>query len=446
MSNILKKVCSAQKQYCAEHADSMESGNVEERNRHYRSLKMQAAGAWLFAVPLLLLSIFRDHVTYGNEIQMLLAIPVLLFLGVSLYTDAWKQFRMGRITMDMLIAFSMFVAFLFSLFNTFFPDYWYEVGLQPHVYYEVAVLTVAVGLTGKVFRFLPDELHDGDRMAGIIFPALTGIAIFVFVIWILFGGMEAVPHALYSVISIFIVACPCALGLVTPVALMRGIGKAARMHILIKDSLALERLSKADIVVFDKTGTLTCDKIVLEKYINADGSDDHSRRILRHAFLNSYFQTGLKNLMDKAILAHVREENLEHLTEGYTKIDEIPFDFSRRRMSVVIEDQQGKRQIITKGAVEEMLNICSHAEFNGQVYELTDKLRSKAKRISDDMNRNGMRVLAIAQKSFISKARDFAVLLVTWRFLIPPSPLLPRLSANCANMVSRLRYFPVIMM
>lgn len=79
--------------------------------------------------------------------------------------------------------------------------------------------------------------------------------------------------------------------------------------------------------------------------------------------------------MDKAILAHVREENLEHLTEGYTKIDEIPFDFSRRRMSVVIEDQQGKRQIITKGAVEEMLNICSHAEFNGQVYELTVKLR-----------------------------------------------------------------------
>ena len=253
----MKKVCSAQKQYCAEHADSMESGNVEERNRHYRSLKMQAAGAWLFAVPLLLLSIFRDHVTYGNEIQMLLAIPVLLFLGVSLYTDAWKQFRMGRITMDMLIAFSMFVAFLFSLFNTFFPDYWYEVGLQPHVYYEVAVLTAAVGLTGKVFRFLPDELHDGDRMAGIIFPVLTGIAILVFVIWILFGGMEAVPHALYSVISIFIVACPCALGLVTPVALMRGIGKAARMHILIKDSLALERLSKADIVVFDKTGTLT---------------------------------------------------------------------------------------------------------------------------------------------------------------------------------------------
>lgn len=304
MSNILKKVCSAQKQYCAKHADSMESGNVEERNRHYRSLKMQAAGAWLFAVPLLLLSIFRDHVTYGNEIQMLLAIPVLLFLGVSLYTDAWKQFRMGRITMDVLIAFSMSVAFLFSLFNTFFPDYWYEVGLQPHVYYEVAVLTTAVGLTGKVFRFLPDELHDGDRMVGIIFPALTGIAILVFVIWILFGGMEAVPHALYSVISIFIVACPCALGLVTPVALMRGIGKAARMHILIKDSLALERLSKADIVVFDKTGTLTEGHPTVIAWLWAQCQEEYFKEVLLAAEMNS------TNSLATAISTALREEGI----------------------------------------------------------------------------------------------------------------------------------------
>lgn len=292
------------KQYCAEHADSMESGNVEERNRHYRSLKMQAAGAWLFAVPLLLLSIFRDHVTYGNEIQMLLAIPVLLFLGVSLYTDAWKQFRMGRITMDVLIAFSMSVAFLFSLFNTFFPDYWYEVGLQPHVYYEVAVLTTAVGLTGKVFRFLPDELHDGDRMAGIIFPVLTGIAILVFVIWILFGGMEAVPHALYSVISIFIVACPCALGLVTPVALMRGIGKAARMHILIKDSLALERLSKADIVVFDKTGTLTEGHPTVIAWLWAQYQEEYFKEVLLAAEMNS------TNSLATAISTALREEGI----------------------------------------------------------------------------------------------------------------------------------------
>lgn len=147
---------------------------MEERNRQYRSLKMQAVGAWLLAVPLLLLSIFGNYVSYGSEIQLPLAALALLFLGTSFYTDAWKRLREGRATMDTLIAFSASVAFLFSLFNTFFPDYWHDAGLQPHVYYEVTVLIVAVGLTGKVFRFLPEELHGEDRIANIIFPVLTG--------------------------------------------------------------------------------------------------------------------------------------------------------------------------------------------------------------------------------------------------------------------------------
>ena len=180
---------------------------------------------------------------------------------------------------------------------------------------------------------------------------------------------------------------------------------------------------------YHKTGTLTCDKIVLEKYINADGSDDNSKRILRHAYFNSYFQTGLRNLMDKAILSHVRDLSLEHLKDDYTKVDEIPFDFTRRRMSVVIEDRQGKRQIITKGAVEEVLDVCSYAEFNGQIHPLTDALKIKAKMISEDMNQQGMRVLAVSQKSFIEKDCNFAiedekemVLIGYLAFLDPPKP------------------------
>ena len=257
MNNILKNVCSAQKLHGAEHAGSMEHREMEERNSRYRCLKMKAAAAWALAVLLSLLSVFGGEVPYVNEIQMSLAALVLLFPGNAFYAAARKQLCAGRIGLDTLIAFGASVAFLFSLFNTFFPDYWLRVGLHPYVYYEVAVLVVAVGLTGKVFRFLPEERHGADRIARIFFPVLAGTAVAVFFIWIFWGGMTAVPHAFYAVVSVFIVACPCALGLVAPLALTRGIGRAADMHIRIKDSLALERLDKADVVVFDKTGTLT---------------------------------------------------------------------------------------------------------------------------------------------------------------------------------------------
>lgn len=143
--------------------------------------------------------------------------------------------------------------------------------------------------------------------------------------------------------------------------------------------------------------------------MNADGTEDKENRILRHAYFNSYFQTGLKNLMDHAILSHVRELGLESLCDSYRKVDEIPFDFIRRRMSVVVEDSNGKRQIITKGAVEEMLGICSYAEFGGEVHLLTQDIRIKAQKFVEDMNSQGMRVLALAHKSFLSKENNFIV-------------------------------------
>ena len=211
--------------------------------------------------------------------------------------------------------------------------------------------------------------------------------------------------------------------------LSKGAIAMSKKKTIVKNLNAIQNFGAMDILCTDKTGTLTCDKIVLEKYINADGSDDNSKRILRHAYFNSYFQTGLRNLMDKAILSHVRELNLEHLKDAYTKVDEIPFDFTRRRMSVVIEDRQGKRQIITKGAVEEILDVCSYAEFDREIHPLTDSLKIKAQKISEEMNRQGMRVLAVSQKSFIEKDCNFAiedekemVLIGYLAFLDPPKP------------------------
>ncbi|KAA5414975.1 magnesium-translocating P-type ATPase [Bacteroides cellulosilyticus] len=236
-------------------------------------------------------------------------------------------------------------------------------------------------------------------------------------------------EAFIFAISVAVGLTPEMLPMIVTANLSKGALSMSKKKTIVKNLNAIQNFGAMNILCTDKTGTLTCDKIVLEKYINADGSNDESKRILRHAYFNSYFQTGLKNLMDKAILSHVKELKLEHLKDAYTKVDEIPFDFIRRRMSIVIEDKQGKRQIITKGAVEEMLSICSHTEFNGEVQPLTDKLKVKAQKISEEMNRKGMRVLAVAQKSYIEKVGNFSVsdekemvLIGFLAFLDPPKP------------------------
>lgn len=230
-------------------------------------------------------------------------------------------------------------------------------------------------------------------------------------------------------ISIAVGLTPEMLPMIVTANLSKGAVAMSKKKTIVKNLNAIQNFGAMNILCTDKTGTLTCDNIVLEKYINADGTQDAGKRILRHAYFNSYFQTGLKNLMDKAILSHVKELQLEHLAADYTKVDEIPFDFNRRRMSVVVEDRQGKRQIITKGAVEEMLSICSFAEYNGKVHPLTPELKEKAKAISEEMNKTGMRVLAVAQKSFISKDHSFGVedeadmvLIGYLSFLDPPKP------------------------
>ena len=236
-------------------------------------------------------------------------------------------------------------------------------------------------------------------------------------------------EAFIFAISVAVGLTPEMLPMIVTANLSKGALSMSKKKTIVKNLNAIQNFGAMNILCTDKTGTLTCDKIVLEKYINADGSNDESKRILRHAYFNSYFQTGLKNLMDKAILSHVKELKLEHLKDAYTKVDEIPFDFIRRRMSVVIEDKKGKRQIISKGAVEEMLSICSHTEFNGEVQSLTDELKVKAQKISEEMNRKGMRVLAVAQKSYIEKVGNFSVsdekemvLIGFLAFLDPPKP------------------------
>ena len=141
--------------------------------------------------------------------------------------------------------------------------------------------------------------------------------------------------------------------------------------------------------------------------MNVNGEED--QRILKHAFLNSYFQTGLKNLIDIAIINRADKEKMNIFKEKYVREDEIPFDFSRRRMSVVLKDDEGKRQLITKGAVDEVMSCCSFIDLGDEVVELTDERRKKAYAVYEENNRGGLRVLAVAQKNNVHDIYTFGV-------------------------------------
>lgn len=190
-------------------------------------------------------------------------------------------------------------------------------------------------------------------------------------------------------------------------SLARGAINMSRKKTIVKRLGAIQTFGEMDVFCTDKTGTLTQDEIILEKYMDVLGRED--KRILRHAFLNSYFQTGLKNLMDVAIINRADKEDLGYLKEAYVREDEIPFDFTRRRMSVVLKDKNGKRQLITKGAVEEILSICSYIEIDGEVKEITDDLIANAKKIAEENNLEGIRVIAVAQKNNVHGVDVFGV-------------------------------------
>ncbi len=219
-------------------------------------------------------------------------------------------------------------------------------------------------------------------------------------------------HAVLFAISIAIGLTPEMLPVIVTACLARGAVSMSRHQVIVKELNAIQNLGSMDVLCTDKTGTLTQDKIVLERHLNVDGKEDD--RILRHAFLNSWHQTGLRNLLDRAVIERtqalmVGNPELENLEKAYTKVDEIPFDFERRRMSVVVEDRSGKRQMITKGAAEEMLQVCAYTERQGRVVPLTEKMREQVLKSVSMLNERGLRVLGLAQRTNPSPAGVFSV-------------------------------------
>ncbi len=380
----------------------------ELQMNQYKASKKKVIWAWIFAIPLMVLSMFFPDLPYVNYFMFVVTFFFLAVFGRSFYVSAWKLLKTGKSNMDTLVSLSTSIAFLFSVFNTFYPEFWIEKNLEPHIYYEAAIMIIAFVLTGKLMEerakgqttsaikklmgLRPDMarvkrngkiidipieelvvgdlvlvrpgekipvdglLEDGysnvdesmitgepipvakevgdkvltgtinqkgsfivradkvgentllaqiiyrvqeaqgkkapvqrivDKVTAVFVPVVVLIAILTFSVWLIVGGMDSFSHALISAVSVLVIACPCALGLATPTALMVGIGKAANNHILIKDAVALEQMCKVDTVVFDKTGTLTDGKPTVAGWLWAIPSELKYKEILLAAEMKS---------------------------------------------------------------------------------------------------------------------------------------------------------------
>lgn len=367
----------------------------QAHDKKYRALKFRTTWAIILSVPIVIIGMFFMNMPYANLIMWVLSTPIVFWLGRSFFVSAWKQLKHGSANMDTLVANSTGIAYLFSLFNMFFPDFWLSRGIHPHVYFEAASVIIAFILLGRLleekakgntssaikklmglqpktvniitssgeqkeisieqirpgdtilvkpgeriavdgivtegtsyvdesmlsgepvavakhkdtkvfagtinqkgsFRFRAEKVGTDtllakiihmvqdaqgskapvqqlvDKIAAIFVPVIIGIAVLSFVAWMLLDGESGFTHGLLALVTVLIIACPCALGLATPTAIMVGIGKGAERGILIKDAESLEIAKKIDTVVLDKTGTVTEGKPIVSELIWNNGAD-----------------------------------------------------------------------------------------------------------------------------------------------------------------------------
>lgn len=207
-------------------------------------------------------------------------------------------------------------------------------------------------------------------------------------------------------VAIAICITPLLLPVILSSSLSKGALRMSKKKTIVKKLDSIQNFGAMNILCTDKTGTLTEDKIVLEKYLDVMGNED--LRVLKHAFLNAYFQTGLRSNIDEAVINRGLENGMQEISEKYKKIDEIPFDFSRRRLSVVVNDGS-KSQLITKGAVEEILSISTMIDYQGKISPITNQIKENMKRIAKELNKQGLRVVAVCQKNELDKTTGFSV-------------------------------------
>ncbi|MRG44659.1 heavy metal translocating P-type ATPase [Chitinophaga sp. SYP-B3965] len=369
--------------------DNQDEVKEEAQRRHYNEVKQRTIWSSILSVPIVIIGMFFMNMPYGNWIMMILATPVVFYFGRNFFVNAWKQLKHGRANMDTLVALSTGIAWIFSAFNTIYPEFWHQRGLHPHVYFEAAAVVIAFISLGKLLEeraksntssaikklmglqpktvllidasgqtqeipisnvkvqdillvkpgekipvdgmvmngesYVDESMISGepvpvlkkqgekifagtinqkgslqfkaekvgadtvlaqiikmvqeaqgskapvqklvDKIAGIFVPIVISIAILTFITWIVVGGEHFFTHGLLTAVTVLVIACPCALGLATPTAIMVGVGKGAENNILIKDAESLELGHKVNAIILDKTGTITEGKPVVTDMI-----------------------------------------------------------------------------------------------------------------------------------------------------------------------------------
>jgi Cu2+-exporting ATPase len=411
----------------------------QEKNQleHYNSLKNKTIWTGVLALPVVMIGMFfMDYpyasVNYGNYSMMALTLPILFIFGKDFFVNAWKQAKHGQSNMDTLVALSTGIAFLFSTFNTLYPEFWHAQGLHPHVYFEAAAVIIFFILLGKLleeraktntsgalkkliglqpktvkvirgndeieisvrevqlydevivrsgekipvdgkvtsghsyideslmtgepvaaekiagsqvfagtinqqgsFTFVAEKIGKNtvlaqiiktvqaaqgskapvqrlvDKIAGIFVPVVIGVAALTFILWMFFGGENALTHALLASVSVLVIACPCALGLATPTAIMVGVGKGAENNILIRDAESLEKAKEVNVVVLDKTGTLTEGHPQVTNWEWAENVMNKDQ----HAAAVWLLESRSEHPLAQAVVNHVKERTKEKVSQ-----------------------------------------------------------------------------------------------------------------------------------
>ncbi|NLR80900.1 heavy metal translocating P-type ATPase [Chitinophaga eiseniae] len=500
--------------------ENQEEEQASAQQRHYRQVKQRTIWSAVLSLPVVIIGMFFMDMPYGNYIMMALATPVVFFLGRHFFVNAWKQARHGKANMDTLVALSTGIAWIFSTFNTFYPEFWHQRGLHAHVYFEAAAVVIAfislgklleekaksntssaikklmglqpktvllvgadghttevpiaqvkvnnlllvkpgekIPVDGKVdngnsyidesmitgepvpvakkagdpvfagtinqkgsFQFRAEKVGANtllaqiikmvqeaqgskapvqklvDRIAGIFVPVVIGIAILTFITWMVLGGDNAFTHALLTAVTVLVIACPCALGLATPTAIMVGVGKGAENNILIRDAESLELAHKVDVLILDKTGTITEGKPVVTDVL--DYIEEEAAWSVLYAL-----ERQSEHPLAEAIVSHLSEKNIQPVTLSH--FDSITgqgvearyqnrtwYAGNRQLMAsrqVVISDATAASASALQAAAKTVIYFASGTTLLA-VIAIADKVKATSKTAIETLQRSGIEV------------------------------------------------------